>query len=60
MQVRVGFNIVSDVYLILVQYKHQTNLLLSIKNYTTFVIRNDKNKQLKISNQRKLALTAIK
>jgi hypothetical protein len=38
----------------------QANPLLSMKNYTPLVIsRNDKNKQLTLLSQRKLALTAI-
>jgi hypothetical protein len=41
------------------QYKQQANPLLSIHNYTPLVIsRNDKNKQLTLLSQRKLALTA--
>jgi hypothetical protein len=46
-------------YLLLVQYKQQANPLLSMHNYTPLVIRgNDKNKQLTLISQRKLALTA--
>jgi hypothetical protein len=45
---------------LLVQYKHQANPRLSMDNYTPLVIsRNDKNKQLTLVSQRKLALTAI-
>jgi hypothetical protein len=45
--------------LIEVQYRQQANPLLSMKNYYQFVLsRNDKNKQLKLLSQRKLALTA--
>jgi hypothetical protein len=45
---------------LLVQYEHQVNPLLSMKNYTPPVIsRNDKNKQRTLVSQRKLALTAI-
>jgi hypothetical protein len=45
--------------LVLVQYKHKANPLLSMNNYTLRVIsRNDKNKQLTLLSQRKLALTA--
>ncbi len=41
-------------------YKHQANPLLSMSNYIPLVInRNDSNKQLSLSKQRKLALTAI-
>jgi hypothetical protein len=45
---------------LLVQYYQQANSLLSIMhNYTPLVISmNDKNKQLKLLSQRKLALTA--
>jgi hypothetical protein len=44
---------------LLVQYKQQTNSLLSMHNYTPLVInRNDKNKQLTLLSQRKLTLTA--
>jgi hypothetical protein len=44
---------------LLVQYKHQANPLLSRNNYAPLVIRrNDKNKQLTLLSQRKLALTA--
>ncbi len=40
----------------LVQYKHQANPLLSMNNYTPLVIsRNDKNKQLTLLSQLKLA-----
>jgi hypothetical protein len=47
--------------LLLVQYKQQANSILSIHNYTTLVIsRNDKNKQLTLLSQRKLALTGRK
>jgi hypothetical protein len=43
-----------------VQYKHQANPLLSMSNYIPLLIsRNDKNKQLTLLGQRKLALTAI-
>jgi hypothetical protein len=43
---------------LLVQYKHQTTRLLSMKSFTSFVISiNDKNKQL--TCQHKLALTTI-
>jgi hypothetical protein len=43
----------------LVQYKQQANQLLPMKNYTPLVIsRNDKNKQLTLLSQSKLALTA--
>jgi hypothetical protein len=42
-----------------VQYKQQAHLLLSMDNYTPLSIsRNDKNKQLTLLSQRKLALTA--
>jgi hypothetical protein len=45
---------------LLVQYKHQADPLLAMKNYTPLVIsRNDKNKQVTLLSQRKLALTAI-
>jgi hypothetical protein len=45
---------------LLVQYKQQANPLLSMNNYTPLVISwNDKNKQLTLLSQRKLALTAI-
>jgi hypothetical protein len=45
--------------LLLVQYKQQANPHLSIHNYNPLVIsRNDKNKQLTLLSQRKLALTA--
>jgi hypothetical protein len=41
-------------------YKQQANPLLSMNNYTPLVIsRNEKNKQLTLLSQRKLALTAI-
>ncbi len=44
---------------LLVQYKQQANPLLSMHNYTQLVIsRNDKNKQIILLSQRKLALTA--
>jgi hypothetical protein len=43
-----------------VQYKQQANPLLSVHNFTPLVISvNDKNKQLTLLSQRKLALTAI-
>jgi hypothetical protein len=43
-----------------VQYKQQANPLLSMNNYTPLVISvNDKNKQLTLLSQRKLALTAV-
>ncbi len=43
---------------LLVQYKKQANLHLSMNNYTPLVISgNDKNKQLTLLSQRKLALT---
>jgi hypothetical protein len=46
--------------LLLVQYKHQANPLLSMNNYPPLVIsRNEKNKQLTLLSQRKLALNAI-
>jgi hypothetical protein len=46
--------------LLLVQYKHQANLLLSVHKCAPFVISgNDKNKQLTLLSQRKLALTTI-
>jgi hypothetical protein len=45
--------------LLLVQYKQQANQLLSTNNYTPLAIsKNDKNKQLTLLNQRKLAFTA--
>jgi hypothetical protein len=45
---------------LLVQNKLQANQLLSINNYNPLVIsRNDKNKQLTLLSQYKLALTAI-
>jgi hypothetical protein len=44
---------------LLVQYKQQANPLLSVNNYTPLVIsRNDKNKQVTLLSQHKLALTA--
>jgi hypothetical protein len=44
--------------LLLVQYKQQANALLLLKNDTPLVISgNDKNMQLTILSQRKLALT---
>ncbi len=44
---------------LLVQYKQQANPFLSMLNYTPLVIsRNDKNKQLTLLRQCKLALTA--
>jgi hypothetical protein len=44
---------------LLVQYKQQANPLLSMNNYTPLVISsNDKNKQLILLSQQKLALTA--
>jgi hypothetical protein len=44
----------------LVQYKRHANSLFSMNNYTPLVIsRNDKNKQLTLLSQCKLALTAI-
>jgi hypothetical protein len=42
----------------LVQYKQQAHPLLSIHNYTPLISRNDKNKQLTLLSQCKLALTA--
>jgi hypothetical protein len=40
------------------QYKQQANALLSMHNYTSLVIGgNDKNKQLTLLSQRKVALT---
>jgi hypothetical protein len=43
---------------LLAQNKQQTNLLLSLHNYNPLVISgNDKNKQLTLSSQRKLAIT---
>jgi hypothetical protein len=46
---------------LLVQCKQQANPLLLMHNYTPPVIsRNDKNKQLTLLSQRKLALTALK
>jgi hypothetical protein len=43
---------------LLVQYKQQDNSLLSVHNYTPIVISgNDKNKQLTLLSQCKLALT---
>jgi hypothetical protein len=45
--------------LLIVQYKHQANKLLSMNNFTPLVIsRNDKIKQLTLLSQRKPALTA--
>jgi hypothetical protein len=45
--------------LLLVQCKQQANQVLSMNNYTPLVIsRNDKNKQLILLGQCKLALTA--
>jgi hypothetical protein len=45
--------------LLLVQFKQQANPVLSMNNCTPLVIsRNDKNKQLTLLSQRKLALTA--
>jgi hypothetical protein len=47
--------------LLLVQYKQHANLLLSMNNYSQLVINgNDKNKQLILLSQHKLALTARK
>jgi hypothetical protein len=44
---------------LLAQYKQQANPLLSMNNYTQLVIsRNDKNKQIILLSQRKLALSA--
>jgi hypothetical protein len=44
---------------LLEQYKQQANRILSINKYTPLVIRvNNKNKQLTLLSQRKLALTA--
>jgi hypothetical protein len=44
---------------LLVQYKQQANPLLSMNNYNPLMISgNDKNKQLTLLSQRKLALTA--
>jgi hypothetical protein len=44
-----------------VQYKQQANQLLSMHNYTPLVINgNDKNKQLTLLSQGKLALTSRK
>ena len=44
---------------LLLQYKQQANPLLSINTYILLVIsKNDKNKQLTLLSQRKLALTA--
>jgi hypothetical protein len=44
--------------LLLMQYKEQANPLSSTHSYTPLVIsRNDKNKQLTLLGQRKLALT---
>jgi hypothetical protein len=43
-----------------VQHKQQTNPLLSMNNYTPLLIsRDDKNKQITLMSQLKLALTAI-
>ncbi len=45
--------------ILLLQYKQQANSILSKHNYTTLVIsRNDKNKQLTLLSQHKLAVTA--
>jgi hypothetical protein len=45
--------------LLLVQYKQQANPLLLTHNHTPHVVSmNDKNKQLTVIKQRKLALTA--
>jgi hypothetical protein len=45
---------------LVVTYKHHANPLLSVNNYTPLVVsRKDKNKQLKLLCQRKLAETAI-
>jgi hypothetical protein len=44
-----------------VQYKHNANPLLSVNNYTPLLIsRNDKNKQLTLLSQHKLALIGKK
>ncbi len=44
--------------LLLVQYKQQANPLLSMHNYTSFMISgNDKNKQLTLLSQSKLAFS---
>jgi hypothetical protein len=46
--------------LLLVRYKHLANPHLSVKNYTPLVIsRKEKNKQVTLLRQSKLALTAI-
>ncbi len=43
---------------LLVQYKHQANPLLSMNSYSPLVYRrNDKNEQLILLSQRKLAFT---
>jgi hypothetical protein len=45
---------------LLVQYKQQANPILSMHNYTPLVISgNDKNKQLTILGQRKLAVKVL-
>jgi hypothetical protein len=50
----------NTVQTILMQYKQQANPLLSMKNYTPLLISsNNKNKQLTLLSQRKLALTTI-
>jgi hypothetical protein len=43
---------------LLVQYKHQANPILSINNTPLVISRSDKNKQLTLLRQLKLALTA--
>jgi hypothetical protein len=54
----IGWSIVQILHQLLVQYKQQANPLLSMHNYTPlFISRNDKNRQLTLSIQRKLALT---
>jgi hypothetical protein len=53
-----GKKTTNTVPITLVQYKQQTNPFLSMHNYTPLVINmNDKNKQLTLLSQRKLALT---
>jgi hypothetical protein len=43
---------------LLVQYQHQDDRILSMNNYTLVISENDKNKQLTLLSQRKVALTA--
>jgi hypothetical protein len=51
----------SYICILLVQYKQQANLLLSIHNFTPLKIsRNDKNKQLTLLSQRKTTINREK